>query len=243
MRPSPWSSGAIIARVRRLFPEPAADVTVADAYAAHRPPPSDRPWVAVCMVATIDGAAVVTGGSRAISNARDAEVLATLRRLSDVILVGATTAREERYGPPKAPGKRIGVVTASGSVDTTGELFRSGAGFVVTTEDGPGTGDPAIDTIRAGIGTVDLPAALGQLADVVDQPRFVHVEGGPVLNGALFDADCVDELNLTWSPTAIGGARVRIAVGAEERMRDFELAHLLVDEDSFVYSRWVRAGR
>ena len=231
------AASAIITAMRRVFPPPAESVSIADTYTVERPRPSDRPWVGVCMVASIDGSSVVEGRSGALSNANDAEVLATLRRLADVVLVGAGTVRAERYGPPKQAGLRIGVVTNSGNVDTSTPLFTSGAGFLVVPDDVAVTG---ADVLRAGSDHVDLPLAIERLTTIAPDVAYVQAEGGPRLNAALADADLIDEIDLTISPRVVGGSGARLLTGAGELASRFELGHLLVDEESFVFSRWVR---
>jgi riboflavin biosynthesis pyrimidine reductase len=236
--------GVIITAVRRVYPEPAGDVSIEVLYAD---PPRHRlgarPWVGVCMVASLDGSTVVAGRSGGLSNPSDVAVLATLRRVADAIIVGASTVRQEGYGPPKKPGQRIGVVTATGRIDPTTELFRSGAGFLIMPEDGPpaptGPAGP-IKVVRAGRGRVDLPAALARLEEMIDAPAFIQAEGGPRLNGSLLDADCVDELNLTVSPVLAGGDGPRVTTGASPTTAAFEIGHLAVDDRGFVYTRWLR---
>ena len=78
------------------------------------------------------------------------------------------------------------------------------------------------------------------MGDVVGDVAFVHAEGGPQLNGALATADLIDELNLTLSPLLAGGDGPRVTVGGADVSSAFDLAHLVVDEESFVFSRWVR---
>ena len=63
--------------------------------------------------------------------------------------------------------------------------------------------------MRAGTGRVDLALALHRLDELMEPPTFVQAEGGPHLNGALLDADCVDELDLTISPFLAGGDGAR----------------------------------
>jgi riboflavin biosynthesis pyrimidine reductase len=234
----------IITAVRRLFPEPAGDVDIEEAYGGPiRTRVGDRPWVGLCMIASLDGSTVVAGKSAGLSNPDDVAVLATLRRAADAIVVGAATVRKEGYGPPKKAGQRIGVVTATGRVDPESPLFRSGAGFLIMPDDGPaapkGSGGP-IDVVRAGWGTVDLALALTRLDGLVPEPSFVQAEGGPRLNGSLLDADCVDELDLTVSPVLVGGDGPRVTVGGRDMIAGFALAHLLTDERSFLYTRWLR---
>ena len=89
------------------------------------------------MVASIDGTTVIDQRSTGLSSAVDQEVLATLRSLADLVIVGAGTVRAERYGPPKKPGQRIGVVSHRGDIDPRLALFTSGAGFLILPEDAP----------------------------------------------------------------------------------------------------------
>lgn len=195
------------------------------------------------MVASVDGSTVVDGDSSGLSSENDSGVLHRLRALADVIIVGAGTVRGEGYGPPQKAGQRVGVVTASGSLDLGTALFRSGAGFVITTDDAGFDVPPGVDVLRAGAGAVDLRSAIARLSEVCPSPRFVQAEGGAALNGALLDADMIDEVDITTSPLAVGGDGPRMATGARDHAHRFELAQLAVDEQSFVYTRWRRLAR
>jgi len=225
--------------MRRLLPEPAADVTVDVAYSAPLGSHSDRPWVALCMVSSIDGSTAVDGVSAGLSSPTDTAVLWRLRHLADVILVGAGTVRDEGYGAPRKEGQRIGVVTRTGDVDLAGELFTSGAGLLITTEDAAfeSTG---VDVIRAGVDSVDLGEAVRRLGQLVPTCSLVQAEGGARLNGALLDADVIDEINLTTSAAAVGGGGPRLASGAADHRHRFELRQLAIDEESLLYARWLR---
>ena len=90
--------------LRRIFPEPAGEASLDDLYGVARQRVAGRPWVGICMVASLDGATVVEGRSGGLSNPQDAAVLARLREAADVIIVGAATVRQESYGPPRRPG-------------------------------------------------------------------------------------------------------------------------------------------
>jgi riboflavin biosynthesis pyrimidine reductase len=223
--------------LRRIHPEPATAVTIRDSYDVARPQPAGRPWIELCMVASLDGSTVVDGRSRGLSNPCDTEVVLTLRDLADVIVVGAGTARAEGYGPPRKAGQRVGVVSNSGRVDERSALFSSGAGFLIVPDAAPET---TVETVRAGTTSVDLGLAIATLGAVAGDVAFVHAEGGPQLNGALATADLIDELNLTLSPLLAGGNGPRLTVGGSDVSSAFDLAHLVVDDESFVFSRWVR---
>ncbi len=226
--------------MRRLLPEPADDLTVDVAYASPLQTRADRPWVGLCMVASIDGSIAVDGTSAKLSSPTDSAVLARLRELADVIVVGAGTVRKEGYGVPRKAGQRIGVVTTSGQMDYRSDLFSSGAGFVITSEIGAPAVPDGVDVLRVGVERIDLAAAVGALTDIADTAGFVQVEGGAALNGAFFDADLIDEINLTTSPATFGDPGPRLAVGAPPHAHRFEVAQLAIDAESFVYTRWLR---
>ncbi|MGZ4765000.1 MAG: dihydrofolate reductase family protein [Ilumatobacteraceae bacterium] len=218
--------------MRRLFDHPTDHVTVREAYDVERPRPTDRPWLGLCMVSSIDGSTVLDSNSRGLSSKADQEVLLTLRGLADVLIVGAATVRIEGYGPPRKPGQRVGVVSRKGNVDSTSALFTSGAGFLILPDDAPPT---PIDSVRAGRGEVDLAAALAQL-----DADFVQAEGGALLNGALAAADLIDELNLTLSPMLAGGTGPRVTSGPTQLATRMRLVHVLED-DGYLFTRYLRA--
>ncbi|MEY2968555.1 MAG: hypothetical protein RIQ64_1182 [Actinomycetota bacterium] len=199
------------------------DVTHDEAYGVARPSPADsrgpRPWVGMCMVASIDGSTVVGGNSRPLSGPADQGVLLALRRIADNIVVGAETARVDGYGKPSKDGQRVAVVSRSGRVDTSTTLFTSGAGYLVTPD---------------ATGNVDFFAVVSAAGG-----RFLQLEGGARLNAAMIDADLVDEINLTVSPNVAGGDAPRLTNGANEMMRRYRLQHV-IEDDGFLFLRYVR---
>jgi riboflavin biosynthesis pyrimidine reductase len=124
------------------------------------------------------------------------------------------------------------VVSRRGDVDASSALFTSGAGFLILPDDAPPT---TVEAVRAGQGSVDLAAALAQV-----DADFVQAEGGALLNGALAEADLIDELNLTISPVLAGGDGPRVTGGVAQLARRMRLAHVLED-DSFLFTRYLRA--
>lgn len=199
------------------------EVTHDEAYGVERPAPNDprgpRPWVGMCMVASIDGSTIVGGNSRPLSSPADQGVLLALRRVADTVLVGAQTARVDGYGKPSKEGQRVAVVSRSGRVDTTTPLFTSGAGYIVSPD---------------ASGVVDFFGVVSAAGG-----RFMQLEGGAQLNAAMVDADLVDEINLTISPNVTGGASPRLTNGAHELLRRFTLHHVL-EHDGFLFLRYVR---
>lgn len=244
--------------MRQLHPS-VADVDPVVAYlGAPRPAPADRPWVAVGMVASLDGATAVDGRSGALGGPADRVVFRAVRGIADVILVAAGTVRSEGYGPvrrsdevrtarvaagrsPDAP--RLAVVTASLDLDAE-RLAGDGTPPVVFTTD---DADPErrarvaehAEVRSMGSGRVDLVAALASLR--ADGTEVVVCEGGPTLNGALVDADLVDEWCVSLAPVIAGGSSARLVDGAAPvpDRPGLELASLL-EADGVLFGRWIR---
>lgn len=183
------------------------------------------------MITAPDGTIDVDGRSRPLGGPADQQHVLSLRQKAAVVMVGAGTATAENYGPPSRTDLRIGVVTLSCNLDFSTPLFTSGAGFVITTHNAPPV---PVDSIRAGTTHIDF-------ADIIQQlPHgIIHVEGGPQLNAALLDADVVDALNITFSPS-LGGTRGPSLSRAPHAERTFSLTHMH-SRDGCVFARYERA--
>ena len=222
--------------MRQLLPTTSDAVNLRQIYGAPRARhPSGRPSIGLCMVMSIDGSTVVEGRSTLLSNPSDRDVLIALRSAADTIVVGAGTVREQMYEAPSKKGLRVGIVTRTGKMDLNTNLFKSGAGFLIMPEDikAPET-DLKLDIVRAGKGSVDLPAAMSQLPG-----SFIQLEGGALLNASMFAANLVDEINLTISPMVTGADSPRLANGAPPLHSDYEVAHILEDA-GFMFVRYLR---
>ena len=170
----------------------------------------------------------------------DLDVLLTLRRLADVVIVGAGTARGEGYGPPKKAGQRIGVATNSGHVDLDSDAVHERRRLPARPERGRRR-RRRVEVLRAGHDRLDIAEARRPPASRSSPRPHVQAEGGPAFNGSLLAADLIDELDLTLSPHLVGGTGPTADDRARAEVdRRFELAHLLVDDDGFVFSRWAR---
>jgi hypothetical protein len=84
--------------LRRVVPSPTTDTTITEAYTVERRAPTGRPWVALTMIASLDGAVAVGGTSGALGNANDRQLLLTMRDLADARGMG----RPERQGSGSA---------------------------------------------------------------------------------------------------------------------------------------------
>lgn len=207
--------------MRRLAPRAVPDADVDAAYTDLASKRADgRPYVAVNMVVSADGAFSVAGRTKALTSDADHHVFHYLRSLADVILVGAQTVRAERYGPPRigedrqrdrvARGQdavpRIAVVSGSLDLDWSTPMFTDTPTrpIVLTAEaadpDALAEARAVADVLVVGEKRVELAAALRRL-----DAGVVLCEGGPTLNGLLAAEDLVDELCLTVAPALVGG--------------------------------------
>jgi riboflavin biosynthesis pyrimidine reductase len=215
-----------------------------------------RPWVRANMVASADGAAWLAGRAGGLSGRADRLVFSVLRSLADVILVGAGTARAERYRPvrdteafprlregrPATPP--IAVVSRALDLDPDGPLLAAQPGrartIVLTTEaaapDRRAAAARHADVIVAGEDLVTGAGAIRALAS----RGFTRIlaEGGPTLLGFIAAGRLLDELCLTYSPMLVGGDVGRIVSapvgqggqGAPAALAGLSLAHVLEDD-------------
>lgn len=246
------------AAIDAVFPLPAeegiGDARIAELYA----PGAEPTWVRVNFVSSIDGAATRQGLSGGLSDDADHRVFDILRRLCDVVLVGAGTVRAEGYGAMRVDevsqrARRsagmtahpvFAIVSASLDLDAASPIFQEAPErpIVVTT----------------GLSRTDAREALAEVADVVVcgeervEPRRlvetlvargltrIHCEGGPHLFGDFIAADAADELCLTIGPTLEGGVASRISAGAAPILPvGMRLAHVLRSGDTLLL-RYVR---
>lgn len=212
-----------------------------DAYTdADRP---TRPWVLANMVAGIDGSVAVQGRTKEMSSAADRRLFHHLRTLPDVILVGASTVREEGYGPhrPKdgSGPKPIAVVTNTVQLDLTAPFFTDAAArpIIVTSGRAPRRAverASAVADVRViGDDAVDLAAAIDDLGGMV------LCEGGPTLLAEIMRADRLDELCLTIAPVAGGDPGRIVADSLSGNLRRYALASVQREADD-VFLRYVR---
>lgn len=200
-------------------------------------PVTDRPWVRTNFVCTVDGGAHAADGVTAsLGGEIDKEVFRLLRRLADVVMVGAGTARIEKYGRSATP-----LALVSRRLDIPDVLVGPDL-IIVTTTDAPAD---RLEELRAAGATViargeieiDWPSVL---ADFDDRGwRRVLCEGGPTLHGELVSLDLVDEVCLTIAPTLTSGDAPRIAHSRHRVMHGMTLGHAVAVDDVLL-TRWVR---
>jgi riboflavin-specific deaminase-like protein len=237
--------------VDQLFPTPLANLDPVELVAATtRPAPTDRPWVLVNMVASIDGAIEVEGRSGGLSGRADKAMFHALRQLPDVIMAGAGTVRVENYGPVQLDADaqarrvtrgqqalpRLAVVSGRAHLDPASRLFSDPTQrpIVITTTT---ASSDAVDKLRdvadiiiAGSDTVDLRAAFAELRE--QEVKTLLCEGGPTLDNQLLHDDLVDEWCQTIAPVLTGGTTAQSSISSTPQdARSLQLARVLVEDD------------
>ena len=246
--------------IAKVYPLPAAesltDDDLADLYSDGS---GALPWLRVNFVSSVDGAATHGGLSGGLSDDADKRVFAILRRLCDVVVVGAGTVRAEGYAAMKVDeaserwrvehGRSahpvFAIVSASLDLDPASPIFREAPvrPIVLTTElSRPDTREAlseVADVIVCGRSRVQVEVLVRELD--ARGLRRIHCEGGPHLFGDLIASRQVDELCLTISPRLEAGVATRIASGASPIVPvGLRLAHTLVSGDTLLL-RYVRA--
>jgi riboflavin biosynthesis pyrimidine reductase len=214
----------------------------------------DRPWVLGNFVTTIDGAAVVNGGSSAINDEDDMTMFGAIRAVPDFILVGAETVRAEDYQPVDLDGPRrrarravgldevphLVVVTRSLDLDPDMRVFGNPKRrvTVLTDEEAPAERADALadvaDVVRL------KGTSPSELIQYMRMARVILCEGGPSLMGQFIAADLVDELAWTISPLLAAGVSVRLAHGpAADPPLEMHLDRILYG-DRALFMRYLR---
>lgn len=257
-------TGSLVDAASAYFPEPLRTPT---GNSAGTTPSTNRPWVRVNMVASVDGAMTVEGRSGGLSNAADRAIFHLMRSTADAIVVGAGTARTERYGPARISAEDqqmrldrgqtaippIVIVSGSGNLDPSLPFLNSDVvpdapqPVIITTTEGARRAAPlarSAELVVAGALTVDLPEAMAALAD--RNLKVIVSEGGPTLNAAMLAEGLIDELCMTMSPLLVSGQAGRIIAGHDTPENpaepvSVELAHIL-EHDGALFTRWRVAG-
>lgn len=209
-------------------------------------------WVRAMMLHTLDGAYFGPDGvSKSLSNPRDRDVLLEVRRLADVVLVGAATIRSERY-KPMLTNAVVAIVSPSLDLPWEEPLF------------GESTHAPIVFTRSEAFNAKSNIAAFTLATQMQEQNKvqLVHLddpaidsltylreqghlrvvcEGGPRLLESLFPF--VDELDLTTAPFLVGtkpvGVKEAQARELAAKLTDWNLAQWWT-EDSYTYAKYLR---
>ncbi len=216
------------ATIDRVWPDAALALTDDDIVASLT---STEPVFRVNFVSSVDGAVTHDGRSGGLSDDADKRHFELLRRVCDVVLVGAGTVRDEGYGPMRVSDESaawraahgmpehpvFAIVSGSLRLEPDSRIFTEAPvrPIVFTTTRGAERAREfaeVADVVVAGTDNVPGPDIVAALHE--RNLRSVLCEGGPHLFGSLLESDVVDELFLTVNPTLEAGDAMRIS--AEE---------------------------
>jgi riboflavin-specific deaminase-like protein len=239
--------------VRLIYPEhrTTSPEELASELRLHELAPPDRPYLGINMVSSLDGKATLDWRTKGLSTEIDRRLFHHLRTQADAVMVGAGTAREERYGRvtknDELSAKRVAegraaeavAVVVSGRLDLPPDLpllnEPEQAVLIATGSEAelPGLG-AHVEYARVGD---DLPRLMAELHE--RGVLSVLCEGGPMLNSFLFAAGIVDELFLTLNPKILAGAAALTIVAGRELVEPVELDLVSVAEaEGELYTRW-----
>jgi riboflavin-specific deaminase-like protein len=218
----------------------------------HELAPPGRPYLGINMVSSLDGKATLDWRTKGLSSDVDRRLFHHLRTQADAVMVGAGTAREERYGRMTKNDdlrqKRHNeglvadalAVVVSGRLDLPADLplLNEPEQRVVIATGSDATIEALGEQVEYARVGDDLPRLMAYLHER-HGVRSVLCEGGPTLNSFLFAAGLVDELFLTMNPKVIGGAAALTIVAGREVVEPVELDLVSVAEaDGELYTRW-----
>ncbi|WP_168211674.1 pyrimidine reductase family protein [Ruania zhangjianzhongii] len=228
-------------------PQPAFEE--AELLATYRVADRSRAHLRANMIASIDGAATHQGLSGGLNGPADKQVFDLLRRLADVIIVGAGTVRAEGYGAMRLTQEDVtwrrtqglsdhpvfAIVSGRLDLDPSSPVFiEAPVRPLVFTHGGSPTAQRTRLSDVAEIvvcGAQELDPAAMRLALQARGLSQMLTEGGPRLLGTLAGAGVLDEICLTISPLLEGGDAVRITRDAPPVHTGMRLTGMLSAED------------
>jgi riboflavin biosynthesis pyrimidine reductase len=243
--------------MRQLFPTQSPIDGRSDLEALYALPASRH--VRANFISSIDGAIELDGLSRTLGGPADRDAFMSLRAVSDVVLVGAGTARAEGYGPIRlddaAKGRRVergleplpglAIVSARGELDPQASIFAATERPIIITTASAAAARPDLAEIADVVVCGDDRVDLKDMLDALSERGLMRVlcEGGPALLESLLVDHLVDELCLTLSPV-IAGSGHRSLTGDHPLVQaiKFELAGL-IEGDGMLLTRYRRANR
>lgn len=203
--------------------------------------PPRRDWVRMNMIGSLNGRVTGPDGtSDTLSNRADRRILTVIRKMSDAIVVGAETVRNERHlstrptwlcvvtGSGNLAGHRISSQDAAASVlvccppEARAEVARTMPGA-------------QIELLEATEGRVNLNEVLAALRD--RGLNQIVVEGGNRLISQFLDEGRLDEICLTQAPVFAPNEATSLP-GSVAGTR-FERELLLEDSARFLYQRLI----
>jgi riboflavin biosynthesis pyrimidine reductase len=202
--------------MRSLFPSSGA-ATISELWnLSERNRHAHRPWVIMCMLASVDGAIAIDGVAGGLACPTDKQLFLHLHNGAGAVLVGAATVRAERYRPLPS-SQRLVVFTRTGDLGTNTEQLLAAENTKLVNGD-----------VREVVSQLDVNIAV--------------LEGGSVLNGQMLATDLVDEVSMTISPQLVASDASRVAIGATAASRTWTLRSVCEADGGYLFLQYLRKG-
>lgn len=232
--PNPQVNGRGLARLRAAGIAVRTGVCLADAL-AQNPGFVTRmtrgtPWLWLKLAGTLDGrSALHNGVSQWITGPEARADGHAWRARSCAVLTGVGTVLADdpqltvRHQPTPRQPRRV-IVDSQLRTPPQARILEDGNVWIFTAT---GTAAARERLLARGAHIIDMPGADGRV-DLPGMLRWlgqhdineIHTEAGAILNGALWQAGCVDELIAYVAPMLLGDARPLVALPALERLPD-----------------------
>jgi len=207
--------------IDRLWPDPAAGLSLDEAFGdlTLPPAPAGRPLVGVNMVTSIDGRAQLAGTSERLSGRADRELMQHYRAAYDAIASGVGTLRADdfyshlgaaavaqRVATGRPPQPLAVLIAGGGRVPADRRFFAYHDQLRAVAV---GSASPYVAAPLEGVETWVAPSAIPQPAWLLERIAAagcasVLVEGGPHLNAAFLAEGLIDELYWTIGARLVG---------------------------------------
>jgi riboflavin biosynthesis pyrimidine reductase len=202
-------------RVDRLWPDPAADLLLDDAFGDLQLPdaPADRALVGLNMITSVDGRAQLGGTAEGLGSRADRRLMRLYRAAYDAVATGAGTLRaddfysalpadlaERRRAADRPPQPFALLVAGAGRLPVERRFFATGdqPRAVAVGRGSPHAADELLPGVETWVAPTDEPDPAWILERLAARGvRSLLIEGGPTVNAAFLAAGSVDELYWT----------------------------------------------
>jgi 5-amino-6-(5-phosphoribosylamino)uracil reductase len=202
-------------RVDRLWPDPASDLALDDAFADLGLPDGRprRPLVGLNMITSVDGRAQLAGTADGLGSRADRRLMRLFRAAYDAVASGAGTLRaddfysslpadlaERRSAAGYAPQPLAVLIAGAGRLPLDRRFFARGdqPRVAVVGRASPHAADEPLPEVETWVAPTDEPDPSWVLAQLAARGiRSLLIEGGPTVNAAFLAAGAVDELYWT----------------------------------------------
>ena len=210
-------------RVDRLWPDPAPDLELDEAFAElNLPRPAGRPLVAVNMVSSVDGRTQLGGRPDKLSSRTDRRLMQLYRSAFDAVASGVGTLRADdfysrlapdlaarRAAQGRAPQPTAVLVGGGGPIPTDrrwfGDAYADQPRIAVVGASSPHAAGAPLPGVETWVAPTERPGAAWLLERLhAEGIGSLLLEGGPTTNAAFLAAGRIDELYWTIGATLVG---------------------------------------